>query len=302
MKSCKSSQVRLFRLHFSRRWDQNPCVSHWIYRAVMLNVCEIDICANIIKLPMSLFNSKTLTTLRLDSTARDWSISNSAWRFPCQVHLPCLITLDVVVTFTPFDYVYKLIRGCPALENLSLEVSSRNEEHEYVFNIPTLKRLKLDWSGLDKYCIDVVVLDVPNLEYLYICRKLCSTFVMEDMSSLVEASVSFSTLTKLSLFNCNTLTKLSVHQHYEYKISWEFPCQFTLPCLSTLDIDLAVTPFANVVELIHSCPMLENLSLELSSDNREKYYVFDIPTLKRLKLNWKFGGYPNLVGTWFRRP
>lgn len=90
------------------------------------------------------------------------------------------------------------------LENLSIRVVSHHKKPEYIFNIPTLKWLKLVWASWE-YPIDIIVLDVPKLEYLYLCGEKCSTFVMQDMSSLVEASVSFFTFTKLSLLNCKTL-------------------------------------------------------------------------------------------------
>ncbi|KAI3507120.1 hypothetical protein L1887_21910 [Cichorium endivia] len=90
----------------------------------------------------------------------------------------------------PSMNAFKLINGCPILESLSLEVTWRNDEEEYNFNIPTLKRLELR-TLKSVSVINRVVLNVPNLEYLFVGNILCSLFVMEDLSSLVEAGFSF---------------------------------------------------------------------------------------------------------------
>ncbi|KAI7725960.1 hypothetical protein M8C21_026753 [Ambrosia artemisiifolia] len=89
----------------------------------------------------------------------------------------------------PSANAFKLISGCSMLESLTLDVRVRQEDEEdYVFNIPTLKRLKLTSFKCGSWT-HKVFLHVPNLEYLCV-ESLCSLFVMEDVSSLVEASVS----------------------------------------------------------------------------------------------------------------
>ncbi|KAI7742252.1 hypothetical protein M8C21_033985, partial [Ambrosia artemisiifolia] len=140
----------------------------------------------IFELPLSLFTCKTLTKLRI----AHGNPTSLVWECPCPVNLPCLKTLDIAVRDNPFVNAFELIRGCPALESLSLEVTIHKEE-DYVFNIPTLKRLKLTLQRVWTSVTQKVVLNVPNLEYLFVGGMLGSLFVMEDLSSLVEASVSF---------------------------------------------------------------------------------------------------------------
>lgn len=183
---CKTPQVKLFRLCFLEIWVRRSNVSKWINEAVRLNVCELDIQVILLELPISLFTCKTLTKLRLDCGVFDLDV----WNCPSPVDLPCLKTLDIVVSKEPSASAFKLIRGCPVLESLSLHVTWRNDEEEYNFNIPTLKRLKLT-TGKCVSVINKVVLNLPNLEYLFVDGILCSLFVMEDLSSLVEATVSY---------------------------------------------------------------------------------------------------------------
>ncbi|KAJ9563551.1 hypothetical protein OSB04_008711 [Centaurea solstitialis] len=183
---CKTSEVQLFRLCFSEIWVRRSSVSKWIHEAVKLNVRELDIQVKLLDLPISLFTCKTLTKLRLGCSVHDLDV----WHCPSSVDLPCLKTLDVVVSKETSVSGFKLIHGCPVLESLSLQVAWRNDEQEYNFNIPTLKRLKL----ITMKCVSVinrVVLNVPSLEYLFVGGILCSLFVMEDLPSLVEATVSY---------------------------------------------------------------------------------------------------------------
>ncbi|XP_022024832.1 FBD-associated F-box protein At3g52670 [Helianthus annuus] len=116
--------------------------------------------------------------LRLDSTV---------WKCPCQVTLPCLKTLDITVYTNPLVSAFKLISGCPVLESLYLKVGYVGFVH-YTFNIPTLKRLKL--TLLCSSDINEVIIDVPNLEYLFVGGIMCSVFVVKNVLSLVEASIS----------------------------------------------------------------------------------------------------------------
>ncbi|KAI3750757.1 hypothetical protein L2E82_21551 [Cichorium intybus] len=165
----KTSHIELFRIHFSNIWVRNSSVSKWINEAIRLNVREVDIQVKLLELPLSLFTCKTLTKLRLIVSCYDSDVLN----FPSQVLLPCLKTLEISVMTKPSMNAFKLINGCPILESLSLEVTWHNDKEEYNFNIPTLKRLELRTLK----CVSVinrVVLNVPNLEYLFVGNILCS--------------------------------------------------------------------------------------------------------------------------------
>ncbi|KAJ0828066.1 putative F-box domain, leucine-rich repeat domain superfamily, F-box-like domain superfamily [Helianthus annuus] len=180
MELCKTSQLQSFRLDFPGWRLPNSRVSNWIDKAVRLNVRELDIeVIEQVELPLSLFTCKTLTKLRLKTAFREC---------PCRVNIPCLKTLAIFVYKNPFLNAFKLIAGCPVLESLYLKVSFYDGVEDYIFRIPTLKRLKLTF--LCSPVVNKVVLDVPNLEYLFVGGTPCSIFVMKNVSSLVEASIS----------------------------------------------------------------------------------------------------------------
>ncbi|KAK9074359.1 hypothetical protein SSX86_006957 [Deinandra increscens subsp. villosa] len=183
----KSSQVKLFRLHITNTEVPESCVSKWIDKAVGLKVCEFDIQITNLEFPLSFFTCKTLTKLRLHRAEADLTL----WEFPSSVSLPCLKTLDITVSTNPAGNAFKLINGCPILEDLSLKIHWGTEMEDFIFSIPTLKRLRLTLEC--QIPIIKVVLDVPHLEYLFVGGDF-SFFVMKDVSSLVEASISFSDL------------------------------------------------------------------------------------------------------------
>ncbi|MFS8020985.1 putative leucine-rich repeat domain superfamily [Helianthus anomalus] len=128
LESCRSPQVNLVRIH-----------------AVRLNVRELDLRLSLSHLPLSLRTCKTLTKLIFHRTGRDRQASK-CWECPDRVSLPCLKTLDIDVCDDPHENAFRVISGCPLLENLSLEVyrvwGEYERQDDYIFNIPTLKQLK----------------------------------------------------------------------------------------------------------------------------------------------------------------
>ncbi|KAK9074366.1 hypothetical protein SSX86_006964 [Deinandra increscens subsp. villosa] len=186
---CKTSHViNLFRLRLSEIFPKESRVLKWIEKAVRLNVRELDLQVHTLRFPVSLFACQALTKLRLECRrVYDYDLSE------CRVNLPCLKTLEMVGFVNSYADIFKLISGSPVLESLSFEVRWRPhlDETDCIFNIPTLKRLKITSPSLANRS-NRVVLNVPNLEYLFVGGELDSLFVTENVSSLVEACVSFS--------------------------------------------------------------------------------------------------------------
>ncbi|KAJ0814883.1 putative F-box domain, FBD domain, leucine-rich repeat domain superfamily [Helianthus annuus] len=257
LKFCKTSKLRSVRLHLCDKVVSKSSVSSWIDKMVRLNVCELDVQLVLLELPFSLFTCKTLTKLRIDVSADKYGV----WECRYPVNLPCLKTLDVVVYTNPFDNAFRLIRGCPMLESLSLEVIWCAHNGDYVFNIPTLKRLKLT-NITCGYAVNYVVLRVPNLEYLYVGGMLGSWYVMEDLPSSVEASVSFDCLvssdcTILDLWGqflkgINGVKSLSVKKLLSSSPLPMFPNTKRLELKDLWDSG----------KVLESCPALEHLCIE----------------------------------------
>ncbi|KAK1412160.1 hypothetical protein QVD17_33173 [Tagetes erecta] len=267
LKFHKSSQVKLFRLNFSVIWVRRSSVLSWIDEAIKLNVQELDVRVIMLEFPLSMLTCKTLTKLRL----RCRNYEHSVWTFPCSVNLPCLKTLDIAVSSNPFSNAFKLIHGCPVLENLSLEVAWRNNKEDYIFNVPTLKRLKLSLLK----CVSVInniVLNLPNLEYISLNGRMCSHYVMEDVSSLVEACVSFHQLTFDYLW-VELLKGLSGVKSLSFQIvnslfDFEIPFTLSLPVFPNLK-HLKLENFWHsevTLKFLESSPELKHLCIVQASD------------------------------------
>ncbi|MFS8020968.1 putative leucine-rich repeat domain superfamily [Helianthus anomalus] len=185
-------------------------LSNWINKAIKLNVCEVDICAST-RLPSSLFTCKTLAKLRLNQSVRE-SLSS--------IYLPCLKSLDIVGFPNS-----KLIHGCPMLESLSSKVSRCDLKKDYIFNIPTMKRLELTFASTINFVNHKVVLRVPNLEFLSVVGVLSSSIVVEDVSSLVGASIACHEPT----VNQRWVELLKIVRRVQHLSIQYFPDRSTLP-------------------------------------------------------------------------
>ncbi|CAH1416546.1 unnamed protein product [Lactuca virosa] len=263
LEHCKTSQLKSFKLGLFRVSVQKSDVAKWINEAIRLNVCELDIHVSPIELPLSLFTCKTLTRLRLVVAFRDSDVFNVL----SPIMLPGLKTLDLLVSSKPSVTVLRFIHGCPILENLSLEIMFSYDEEHCNFNIPTLKRLEL---RMGSFFNSKVILNVPNLEYLSVGGCHCPHFVMGDFSSLVEATVCFSSIRdyhqkvellkglsgvkSLSLLT-STLNEF-VHSHLP-----------KFPKLKHLELkDSFKSPWILVSQILESSPELEHLCFEEPED------------------------------------
>ncbi|PWA42569.1 FBD-like protein [Artemisia annua] len=184
LEHCKATQVKIFRLNFTMGYVPESVVSKWITEAVRLKVCELHLKVRHIKLPLSFFLNKTLTDISLDFTELHFPLLDGE----SNITLPCVKTLDIVISSQPHENVSKLIHGCPELRNLSVGIKNCNRPQHYHYKIPTLKRLKLSICQSVSY-ISPVYLQLPNLEHFFVDGLLCLEFVEEDLdlSSLINA-------------------------------------------------------------------------------------------------------------------
>ncbi|KAF5757119.1 putative F-box domain, leucine-rich repeat domain superfamily, F-box-like domain superfamily [Helianthus annuus] len=260
LKFCKTSHLKLFRLHISNKMVQGSSLSNWIDNVLKLNVRELDICVIQSELPSSVFTCKTLTDLRLELCACDYY----GWELPSTIYLPCLKTLDIVGCNNPL-----VIHGCcPVLESLSLEVSC-NDEKNFILNIPTLKRLKLICRSGYSNVNNKIILRVPKLEYLFVDGVLCSLFEMEDMPSLVVASIAC----WQSIYDfpwADILNKLRGVQNLSIE---NFPFTSPLPIFPNMkQLELTgIWQSGQIIQFLESCPELKILCIDFV-----EWWVFQV--------------------------
>lgn len=255
---CKTTQINIFRLHCRQMWPPRLRVSKWINEAVRLNVSELDIKVFMLELP-SLFTCKTLTKLSLvwDNTNEDvWNITSS-------IDLPFLKTLDIKVFGNPCLNAFKIIRGCPILESLSLEIYWNSDDEDYNFNIPTLKHLEI--RTVKGGCSNKAVLNVPNLESFYFRGPLYSLFVMEELPSLVSVTVLCGFWSSTNLW-VELLKGIAGAKSISMSTAYNVPPDVTLPTFSNLK-HLEVKNFVGlnwliVPHILESSSELEHLCID----------------------------------------
>ncbi|KAJ0435441.1 putative F-box domain, FBD domain, leucine-rich repeat domain superfamily [Helianthus annuus] len=270
LKFCKTSHLNSFRLHISSSGVSQSSILNWIDNAVRLNVRELDVCVIQSELPLSLFTCKTLTDLRLEPSDCDLK----RWEFPSTIYLPCLKTLDIFLCDNPLA-----IQGCcPVLESLSLNVSCYVEQ-DFILNIPTLKRLNL-------LCISIydddnrkIILRLPKLEYLFVDGELCSLFEMEDVSSLVEASISCSACS-FDFMWADILNKLRGVQKLtiaNFRFTSPLPI---FPNMKQLELN-GTWESGQITQFLESCPELKILCID-SVDVAERVFKKQKPEESKL--------------------
>nr|XP_043625827.1 putative F-box/FBD/LRR-repeat protein At4g13965 [Erigeron canadensis] len=216
LKLYKTTHVKSFRLDCEMLVPSATTLK-WIDEAIRLNVSELEIHP----IPLELhrpFVCKTLTRLALC-----WEDRNIT--FP--IDLPLLKTLDIKVYSNPNLNAFKIIRGCPLLESFSLHVFQDLGDEEYYFNIPTLKCLELNsFRGI---YIKKVVLNVPNLEELFVSGRLWSPVVMENFPTLVSVTLSCSRGPELDQSWVELLTGLSGAKSISMRILGNNPSISPMP-------------------------------------------------------------------------
>ncbi|KAB2614111.1 FBD-associated F-box protein [Pyrus ussuriensis x Pyrus communis] len=192
MKLCGSScNIRRLCLHchsFAFKDEDFSRIHRWISTAIKNNVIDLDLYLfsnnnydsfEKIEMPPSVFQCRSLVSLKLDTNCLTYSPSTSGC-FPSLKHLH--------VTFR--DYInegrVKIFLNCPALEDLTIVGNVGGDVLELNISAPQMKTLTTD--NLDcKFFVDA-----PRLENLNVnidWPSLTSNYVLENSKSLVKAKV-----------------------------------------------------------------------------------------------------------------
>ncbi|KNA23557.1 hypothetical protein SOVF_023660 isoform A [Spinacia oleracea] len=226
-------------------------------------------------LPKCVLDCSTLIVLKLDSYF-DLCIPESIVCFP---HLKLL---DFNVILPDQDRVmHQLLSSCPVLEELSVScLLDFCKVRKINICIPTLKKLRLclEYSKEGEY--DVLI-DTPNLEYLYIEDDSLSRYVMKNLSRLHHVEITYDVIcvesveTKhknsiLQLLNGIAATDVMTLHHPTSSVLGS-ACSHTWPTFSNLrmlEINLTdETGWTCFPRVLHSTPNLLVLILDLGRMN-----------------------------------
>ncbi|KAL7618009.1 hypothetical protein Lser_V15G02146 [Lactuca serriola] len=103
---------------------------------------------------------------------------------------PCLKKINLVsIVYSGDESLTNLISGCPVLEELFVERKMKSYlDNLEMFKVAShsLKRLRISFM----HCVNFeVVIDAPNLEYMYIVDEISENYTFTKPLSLVEAHI-----------------------------------------------------------------------------------------------------------------
>ncbi|KAK8490643.1 hypothetical protein V6N13_141666 [Hibiscus sabdariffa] len=186
-------RIEQFRLdHINMLGINDSHVCGWISAALWRGLKEIDLVfapkSSII--PMLLFTSKTLVTLKLEFPF--------LMTVPVHVNLPSLKTLELkLIKFEDDGSVKRLLSSCPVLEDLSISGCDMQNMKCLKISNPTLKSLTLVFNcNLLEFQLFffklAIVIDLPSLVYLKYEGFRAKSYSVGNMPCLVRADINFS--------------------------------------------------------------------------------------------------------------
>ncbi|KAG7658612.1 F-box-like domain superfamily [Arabidopsis suecica] len=162
--------------------DLATCSWKWIYMAIKRKVQHIDVTWPGVRIYPEIYNCESLVSLKL---------SEVTLTKPEFVSLPSLkvLVLDWVEFYNEFAFDM-LMSGCPVLESFTL--CRRYLDNVRVLRVISQSLLSFNYYGSSSKSFRddlVVILDAPKLEKLKLSHQLTASFIIENLSSLVEADI-----------------------------------------------------------------------------------------------------------------
>ena len=153
----------------------------FIYMVIKRKVQHLDVTCPLVHIDREIYNCESLVSLKL---------SEVTLTKPEFVSLPSLkvLVLDWV-EFNEFAFDM-LMSGCPALESFTL--CRRCLDNVRVLRVVSQSLLSFNYYGSSSKSFRddlVVILDAPKLEKLKLSHQLTASFIIENLSSLVEADI-----------------------------------------------------------------------------------------------------------------
>jgi len=153
----------------------------FIYMVIKRKVQHLDVTCPLVHIDREIYNCESLVSLKL---------SEVTLTKPEFVSLPSLkvLVLDWV-EFNEFAFDM-LMSGCPALESFTL--CRRCLDNVRVLRVVSQSLLSFNYYGSNSTCFRddlVVVLDTPKLENLKFSHQITASFIIKNLSSLVEADM-----------------------------------------------------------------------------------------------------------------
>ncbi|KAI8558538.1 hypothetical protein RHMOL_Rhmol04G0102500 [Rhododendron molle] len=275
--------IERFRLECRYGYFNPYRVNSWIHAAIKLNVQELVLDLNIdpvVELPQILFTSVNLAVLKLTGCV--------FFGYPMVVFLPSLKVLHLhSLTYLDDNSFKNLLSGCPALEELNMTMSGKENITTLCVCSSTLKKLCINWKSFQQYG---VLIKAPVLESLEFVDCVSTVFDIDELPSLVEATFRASQSATVRVANERTddhyygvgrmLAKTSNVRHlqldHDTVEAFIRAAAYKLPLfhnLTHLRIEFEVIQCSVVTDLLAHVPSLKVLVLSIHSNHCNRLAV-----------------------------
>ncbi|CAL9239516.1 unnamed protein product [Arabidopsis halleri] len=266
----------------------NAHMARWIKDIVKRKVQHLDVAWPVVEIPRTLYKCESLASLKLSEV----TLPKTDF-----VSLPSVkvMVLDWVEFYNDLA-LEMLISGCSVLESLTL--CRRSGDNVKVLRVSSESLLSFNYYGSSSKSFRddlVVVIDAPKLENLMLSHDITASFIIKNLSSLVEADIDIEFNFCRKKFDPNDLSKREMIRNFFVGISGVknmtiaactleviydyYRCE-TLPLfpnLSFLSVDFYDGRWEILPIFLESCPNLKSLVVESTSFPRKRTSIFSQP-------------------------
>ncbi|MED6118896.1 hypothetical protein PIB30_006687 [Stylosanthes scabra] len=250
-----------------------------------LNLNNIDVYGDAITLPEGIFTCPSLKSLVLKGyiTLFDAPMVSN-------VYLPSLKNLELQVRFVD---IHKLLSGCPAIQNLNIDLRDFRFRIPKLQMPPTLKSLTFSEPGYYYGAteeISVREIYTPSLEYLNLSINNLEDYAMQvsvmHFPNMVEAHLSIDECDDnvdwvLLLFQALRETKFLVLKEFTTMCIFRAPgFEFVeFHCLLNLEVDVKCFDKSFLLNYLHNFHVLERLVINIWPPDDAEYYELTPATM-----------------------
>ncbi|KAG7585982.1 F-box domain [Arabidopsis thaliana x Arabidopsis arenosa] len=266
----------------------NVHMARWITVIVNRNVQNLDVAWPVVEIPRTLYKCESLVSLKLSE------VTLPKTEF---VSLPSVKVM--VLNWVEFDNdlsLEMLISGCSVLESLTL--CRRSGDNVEVLRVSSQSLLSFNYYGSSSKSFRddlVVVIDAPKVENLMLSHDITASFIIKNLSSLVEADIDIEFNFCRKKFDPNDLAKREMIRNffvgisgvknmtiaactleviYDYSRCEPLPL---FPNLSFLSADFYDRRWEILPIFLESCPNLKSLVVETTCFPRKRTSILSYP-------------------------
>ncbi|KAG7548527.1 F-box domain [Arabidopsis suecica] len=259
----RESCLTKFKLRCDSGLDGDTLFWRWINVVIKRKIQHLDVTWPVVEIPRTLYKCESLVSLKLSEV----TLPKTDF-----VSLPSVkvMVLDWVEFYNDLS-LEMLISGCSVLESLTL--CRRYGDNVKVLRVRSQSLLSFNYNGSSSKSFRddlVVVIDAPKLENLMLSHQLTASFIVKNLSSLVEVDIDIEfNFCRGKKFDPDDLSKREMIGNFFVGISGVK--KMTIAAC-TLEVTWKILPF-----FLESCPNLKSLVVESTYFPKKRTSILSQP-------------------------